>query len=168
MTRSMRHGAHALSMNAPGFLARSMIVAIACMAGACNRPTPDVVMTQATFGLYRTEQAGQAMFEPTRIVPLTAGQQYGWLIRLRTDRPRIRWREELTLPSPPRTWGKEKIGIRVLAANNRSIVTEREVRADSGYIFNAWKVEPGDPSGHYAITVSIEDGPSRKFAFELK
>jgi hypothetical protein len=164
----MRPGAHALSMNAPGFFARSMLVAIACMSGACNRSTPAVVVTQATFGLYRTEQAGQAIFEPTRVVPLAAGQQYGWLIRIRTDRPRIRWHEELTLPSSPQTWGKEQIGTRVLAANKRSIVTEREVRADSGYIFNAWKVEPGDPPGRYAITVSIEDGPSRTFAFELK
>src|ERR1700741_1211187 len=156
-------------MNTPGTLARSIFLALACLSAvACDHSPPDVVITHATFGVYRTRQAGQVVFEPSNVVPRAAGQQYGWLMRLKTSRPRIRWREELTLPSAPKTWGSERIGSRTIAADNQSVVTERDVRTGSGYIFNAWKVEPGDPLGHYTITVSIEDGPSRTFAFEVE
>lgn len=170
----MRGYAHAAAMNAPRAFTRLPLrvmacLAIACLAiAACNRTTPDVVITQATFGVYRTAQPGRSAFEASDVVPFVAGQQYGWLIRLDTSRPHVHWREELILPSAPKTWGSERVGYRTIAADNRSIVTERDVRTDSGYIFNAWKIEPGDPAGRYTLTVSIQDGPSHTFAFEVK
>lgn len=158
-------------MKALGVLARTAFAAAACLAAtACERSPPisAVVITHATFGLYRVEKTGQAAFTPARVVPFAVGQQYGWLIKLRTSRPSVRWREELVLPAAPATWGVERVGHRSVAANNRSIVTEREVSPRSGYIFNAWQIDPGDPRGRYTITVSIEDGPARRFAFEVK
>lgn len=144
------------------------LLATACLAAASCRDTASpVVVTQATFGMYRTQVAGQAALQPTRHVPLSPGQQYGWLIRVKTARSRIRWREELRLPAPPLTWGSERIGVRAVSTDNRTIVTEREVDTRSGYIFNAWRVEPGDPAGRYTIVVSIEGGPSRHFVFDV-
>lgn len=156
-------------MNAQDTFARRLFLAMACLLATACRPTDQAVtVTQATFGVYRTEQAGQLILEPASTVPFSVGQQYGWVMRLRTSRQRIRWREELTLPSVPNTWGSERIGSRTITADNRSITTEREVSIDSGYIFNAWKIEPGDPTGHYRIVVSVEDGPSHTFSFDVK
>jgi hypothetical protein len=150
-------------------ITRIPFLLMVCMAIACSRPSKDSVeITQAAFGVYRTPQAGRTEFQPTRVVPFAIGQRYGWLIGVKTERPRIRWREELTLPSAPATWGSERVGTRNVAANNRSVVTEREVAAKSGYVFNAWEINPGDPRGHYTIKVTIEGGPPRVFEFELK
>jgi hypothetical protein len=155
-------------MKAKPLIAAAFLVAMACLAaGSCRNNAAPVVITQATFGVYRTQVAGQVALQSTRHVPLAPGQQYGWLIRLKTNRSRIRWREDLRLPAPPRTWGTERVGARAVSGDNRAIVTEREVDARSGYIFNAWQVEPGDPAGRYTIIVSIEDGPSRRFDFDL-
>ncbi|WP_460713916.1 hypothetical protein [Lysobacter terrae] len=146
-------------------------LAIACLAMAACRDAAhqrEVVITQATFGVYRTQEAGQVALQPTDIVPHMAGQQYGWLIRLKTDRSRVRWREELHLPDAPATWGSERIGRRSLSADKRTLVTEREVETRSGYIFNAWQVEPGDPVGRYTLQVTVENGPSARFAFTVK
>lgn len=155
-------------MKAKPLIAAAFLVAMACLAAeSCRNNAAPVVITQATFGVYRTQVAGQVALQSTRHVPLAPGQQYGWLIRLKTNRSRIRWREDLRLPAPPRTWGTERVGARAVSGDNRAIVTEREVDARSGYIFNAWQVEPGDPAGRYTIIVSIEDGPSRRFDFDL-
>jgi hypothetical protein len=159
----------AAAMNAPDTSARRLFLVVACLlATACRPADQAVAITQSTFGVYRTEQAGQMILEPASTVPFSVGQQYGWIMRLKTSRHRVRWREELTLPSVPRTWGRERIGSRTIASDDRSIITEREVSSDSGYIFNAWKIEPGDPIGHYRIVVSIEDGPSRTFSFDVE
>ena len=157
-------------MKAPGTIARIAFLMVVCAASAaCSRPGEgSVEITQATFGVYRTRQFGRTEFKPANVVPFAVGQQYGWLIRVETSEPRIRWREELILPSAPATWGSERVGTRTVAASNRSVVTERVVAAKSGFIFNAWKIEPGDPRGLYTIKVSIEDGPSRVFTFEVK
>src|SRR5262245_12758019 len=120
--------------------ARTMALA-ACLAAAACRPAGEgpVEVTHAIFGVYRTPHVGRTEFEPTRVVPFAVGQRYGWLIGVKTARPRIRWREELVLPSPPATWGPRKIGSRRIAADNRSIVIEREVTVASGFIVHAWQ-----------------------------
>jgi hypothetical protein len=147
------------------------ILAIACLAmAACHDPSHrrDVVITQAMFGVYRAQQAGQFVLQPTEVVPHVAGQQYGWLIRLKTERSRVRWREELHLPAAPATWGSERIGKRSVSADQRTLVTEREVETRSGYIFNAWQVEQGDPVGRYTLQVTVDNGPSARFAFTVQ
>ena len=138
------------------------------MAGCADRASGDVEITEATFGLYRTREAGQFALQPADVVPRVPGQQYGWLIRLKTDRERVHWREALRLPGAPATWGRERVGTRSLSADKRTLITERDVETRSGYIFNAWQVEAGDPAGRYTMAVSIDDGPTARFAFTVK
>ena len=138
------------------------------MAGCADHADGDVVITEATFGLYRTREAGQVALQPADVVPRIPGQQYGWLIRLKTQRERVHWREELRLPDAPATWGRERIGTRSMSADQRTLITERDVETRSGYIFNAWQVEAGDPAGRYTLSVSIEHGPPRRFVFTVK
>src|SRR5271154_4511755 len=65
---------------------------------------PEVI--RADFGLFNTTNSGKPVFVSAKVVPFVPNQQYGWVILLRTNKPNIKWREELTLPQKPITWGK--------------------------------------------------------------
>lgn len=121
------------------------------------------------FGLFNPPSSGKPAFLPSVIVPLVPDQTYGWIIKLRTDRPKIKWCEEFTLPSKPATWGpSESIDTRNTSSDGRTTTTERTVAPDEGVIFNTWTVAPGDPKGRYVIRVYVEDSLVATFEFDVK
>jgi len=123
----------------------------------------------ADFGLFNAPESGRPLFVPAKVVPLTPYQGYGWIMRIRTDKPRIRWREEFTLPAKPDTWGDpEPLGSRSVSTDGRVSITEREVSPDRGIIFNSWAVAPGDPKGRYVIRVFVEGFLARVFEFDAQ
>ncbi|SFN66513.1 hypothetical protein SAMN05660284_02008 [Formivibrio citricus] len=88
---------------------------------------------------------------------------------LRTDKPKIKWREEFTLPAKPDTWGNpEPLGTRSVSTDGRVSITEREVSPERGIIFNSWAVAPGDPKGRYVIRVFIEGVLASVFEFDVQ
>lgn len=129
--------------------------------------SPEVV--RAEFGLFNPPGSGKPAFAPVKVVPLVPNQGYGWIILLRTDKQKIKWREEFTLPAKPGTWGEpEPLGARSVSSDGRVSMTEREVTLDRGVIFNTWAVAPGDPKGHYVIRVFIEGTLARVFEFDVQ
>ena len=133
-----------------------------------NKPSGTQVL-RAEFGLFNLSQSGKPPFVPAKVVPLKPNQSYGWLIQLRTDKPKIRWKEEFTLPAKPNTWGDpEPIGARTVSSDGRVSVTEREVAPDRGTIFNVWTVAPGDPKGRYRIRVYVEGSLAQEFEFDVQ
>ncbi|WP_460764584.1 hypothetical protein [Lysobacter fragariae] len=145
-----------------------VVLACALLAGCGQRQPPHVTITSATFGVFWTPARGSTRFIPTDVVPFAVGQRYGWLIHVHPAQARIQWREELTLPAAPATWGVERIGRREASTDPRTVVTQREVGAASGVIVNAWQIEPGDPRGDYTIKVTVAKGPSRTFHFQVR
>ena len=128
---------------------------------------PEVVSVE--FGLFDGSKDVSPAFVPSRRVPLVPGQAYGWIIQLRTDKEKIRWKEEFTLPAKPATWGEpESRGSRAVSEEGRVSVTERVVTPAGGMIFNTWEVAPGDPSGRYVIRVIIDGVEAARFEFEVK
>jgi len=107
-------------------------------------------------------------FRPTRDVSLAGKDVYGWIIQVRTDKPIIRWREEFTLPAPAASWGVDEDRQISVAGDGRRAVTEREVDTGDGWIANAWTVADGDPKGRYVMRVTVDDGPSREFVFDVQ
>jgi hypothetical protein len=129
--------------------------------------SPEVI--RADFGLINPPNSGNPTFVPTKVVPLVPNQAYGWVILLRTDKPKIKWREEFTLPAKPITWGQpESLGSRSISTDGRVSITEREVAPDRGAIFNSWTVAPGDPKGRYVIRVFVEGSLARVFEFDVQ
>ena len=129
--------------------------------------SPEVI--RADFGLFNPPNSGKPLFVPAKIVPFIPNQGYGWVILLRTDKPKIKWREEFTLPEKPNTWGDpETTGSRSVSTDGLVSTTEREVSTDRGVISNAWAVAPGDPKGRYVIRVFIEDSLARVFEFDVQ
>lgn len=129
---------------------------------------PDIELIGADFGLFDRPAPGKPGFFSSRSVPLRTDQAYGWVLFLRTERPKIRWREEYVLPARPDTWGEpEPLGQRQVSEDGRVAVTEREVELDGGGVFNVWFVAPGDPKGRHVIRVYVEDVLAAEFEFDV-
>jgi hypothetical protein len=133
-------------------------------------PPPEIEVLSAQFGLFAPNSAGRLVLTPSKIVPDRKGQRYGWAIRLQTTRPTVRWREELTLPAAPATWGGEELppDIQTISRDNRTSVIQADVVPVNGMIENVWEVAPGDPRGHYVIRVTIDGANLQVFEFDVK
>lgn len=130
---------------------------------------PEIEVVRAEFGLFGAPESDEPAFTPTDVVPHRENQRYGWIVLLKTNKSRIRWREEFTLPSPPGSWGDaEPQGVRTLSPDRTTAVTEREVTPDQGLIYNAWSVAPGDPVGRHEMRVIIEGAKEIRFEFEVR
>jgi hypothetical protein len=130
-----------------------------------------VEVEQAVFGVLTTDAFGRPKFHPTRWVPYTPGRgQFGWMVMVRTQRPTLRWREELTLPDAPATWGGDapqgRGARRTISPDRRTATTEAESPAPM--LMQLWQVAPGDPKGAHTIRVSIEGAAPIQFDFEIQ
>ncbi len=140
---------------------------VAMATGQLKIISEDVQIVRAEFGLFKKTANGQS-FVPAKTVPLVEGQEYGWMIVLKTKKPLIKWREEFTLPYAPATWGDaEAQGLHTVSKDGRVSVMEREVSPVDGLIFNVWTVAAGDPQGHHLIRVLIDKRYERVFEFDV-
>jgi hypothetical protein len=131
------------------------------------RAEPAVQIEQAGFGVFNWTADGRVDFKPTKTVPLTPNQEFGWVIVVTTTKPTVKWREEFTLPAAPETWGPVA-GKHELSADRKVSILEREVTPERGFIFNSWTIAPGDPKGRHVIKVTIEDAPPVVFEFDVE
>ncbi|HTO49597.1 MAG TPA: hypothetical protein VML91_18315 [Burkholderiales bacterium] len=132
-----------------------------------TRAEPAVQIEQAAFGVFNRTPDGRVDFKPTKTVPLTPNQEFGWVIGVTTSKPTVRWREEFTVPTPPETWGPTE-GKHEISADRKVSILEREVTPERGFLFNAWTIAPGDPKGHHVIRVTVEDAPPVVFEFDIE
>jgi hypothetical protein len=143
--------------------------ALAALPDKATQASAATEVISGNFGLFNLSDPNKPTFVPTTVVPLSPNQAYGWIIRLRTDKSKIKWREEFTLPVKPATWGDaEPLGTRSVSNDGRTSVTEREVSPERGVIFNSWSVAPGDPKGRYMIRVFVEGSLTKTFEFEVR
>jgi hypothetical protein len=49
----------------------------------------EVHIVRAEFGLFNSPESGKPLFVPTKTVPLTENQGYGWIILLVTKKPQF-------------------------------------------------------------------------------
>jgi hypothetical protein len=133
-------------------------------------PTPDIEVLHAEFGLFNPATAGKPVLTPSAVVPFKKGQRYGWLIVLRTTKPKVKWREEFTLPSPPSTWAGDELpaASQTVSQDRMTSIVELDAIPIDGVIENVWEVAPGDPKGHYIIRVTIDGGNQQVFEFDLQ
>jgi hypothetical protein len=121
-------------------------------------------VVRAEYGLFNASG-----FVPSNRVPLVKGQTYGWRIVLKTNKTKVRWREEFTLPVAPVTWGDaEAKGMSSVSENRRVSVMEREVTPVDGVIVNSWAVAAGDPVGHHLMRVLIDNRYEHIFQFDVQ
>ena len=117
------------------------------------------------FGVMKDHvDGGGSGLVPASKVPLSPGVTYGWVIKVATKEPAVRWREEFTLPSAPDYW---PAGVAV-SADRRTSTTERETYVINETIQNFWTVVKGDPAGMYVIHITLEGGEEVTFRFDVK
>ncbi len=112
---------------------------------------------------------GIPSFHSSTVVSLTDGHAYGWIMAVETDKPSVRWREELTVPYPPQTWdGSENEGTFRISEDGKTSILEKQVDPNKGFIFNLWTVAKGDPKGRHVMKVYVEDKLVSTFEFDTK
>ncbi len=132
-------------------------------------PLGEIEIVRSDFGLFSPPQSGKPAFQASRKVPLQEKQGYGWFVELKTTKPRIKWREELVVPTPPATWGIQgSTAQHSVSDDGRTLTTEREVVPNRGIIYNVWSVAPGDPKGPHVVRVYVEGKLVRTFDFETE
>lgn len=134
-----------------------------------REPSGDIEVVRSDFGLFSRPDSGKPAFEASRRVPLQEGQGYGWFVELKTTKPKIKWREEMVVPSPPATWGiQNSTAQHTISDDRRTLTTEREVVPNRGIIHNVWAVAAGDPKGPHVVRVYVEGKLVRTFEFETE
>lgn len=155
------------------------VLALGCALlsiAASSPPGAKKVIPESEFEIVRSElvlvhgmESSEPRFEATKKVPLKPGTSFGWVVELRTQKPKIKWREVFTLPTAPRTWGPtEQEDKRRISEDKKVSVIEREVVPERGLIFNFWTIAEGDPAGRYLIRVFIEGVQAATFEFDVE
>ncbi len=146
-------------------IAAALLLPIIAAAHAGDK----VEVTGAQFGIFCQSETGAVSFVPGTTVPLVTGQAYGWVIKLKTDKPTVHWREEFTLPTAPISWGNPSEDFQPSISPDKKVsVLERDAPLDTaGIIFNSWSVVEGDPEGKYKIRVIVDKTIEQIFEFDV-
>lgn len=138
-------------------------------AEASPAPAGKVAVEEAQFGLFPVFSGGEESFVPADRVPNKPGQAYGWVLRVKTDKKAVRWREEFVLPAAPAHWGADAPQAPYTLSPDRKVsVTERTEEPKDGMLMNLWSVAPGDPSGPHVMRVYVEGEQVRTFGFTVE
>ena len=144
---------------APFEIAAVSTAAPAAPASPVFPEIPGVVVKQFAFGVFHDTETAAIRLDPTLEVSRN-GTPVGWVIKLDTSQPTVRWREEFTTPVPPQTWGltadKADTKLPNLSADKRTATIERRVPVKSD-IFHHWTLDASDPAGPYTMRVWVED-----------
>jgi hypothetical protein len=124
-------------------------------------------VVSAQFGLFHKADQGRRTFEETTTFPLTPNEAFGWMIEVQTDKPKVKWREELTLPAKPATWG-DPADYLTISKDGRTATVVKEGELKDGRISNSWEMAPGDPRGKHRIRVWVEEELAGTFEFEVQ
>jgi hypothetical protein len=150
-------------------LSAALLLALA--TGAAAAPQADAVQVlKAEVGLLGPpDSSGRQDFRPGTLLPLRDGQEFAWRLLVKTRKPFVRVREELTLPAEPRTWGDPEPDIkRRTTPDGRTAITEWRLAPEDGVLQSAWTVTTGDPSGTWVLTLKVEDQPARVFRLQAR
>jgi hypothetical protein len=147
----------------------TMSALIPCRAVAGPSPSGEPEVLDISFGTFNPGANGDRQFTPTRVVPHVVDQSYGWIAQLRTSSPKVAWREEMTLPLAPESWGEVAQGCRqTLSVDRRTATTECEAEPLGGFVFNIWGVAKDDPKGRYSVRIFFAGRLARSFDFDVR
>lgn len=147
-----------------------LALAILLASAAIRAQSVDIL--DAEFGVFDASNPAELVFEPTRVVPLRAGQRYGWIIRLRTRLRSVAVREEYVLPNAgtdagPRGDLKHESRL-TIPLPRRNQVSQRQLAPSNGQIIGEWAVGPGEPPGRRHLQVIVEGNLAASFDYEVR
>ncbi|AFZ57219.1 hypothetical protein Anacy_1722 [Anabaena cylindrica PCC 7122] len=125
-----------------------------------------ITVNKSEFGVRIVDAKGKVNFFPTTKVPLKKGDAYGWQIKLKNYRGKVKWREVLRLPKAPETWATQEDDNFSISVDGTTAITKRTQISSNGVIENFWKIAPGDPLGKHKIEVYVDEHLIAAFEFE--
>ena len=129
---------------------------------------PDLTVTKSYFGMFeRTtiDREEMFIFNEEQNLPRRLGAEYGWILRLKTDRPAIQWREEIDIPARRTAGGSRTSSEPLIAAHTVSEDFEQE--AEKGFILNTWLIDNTVPPGDYELRIYIDGDLVETFNFTI-
>ncbi|MBI2956035.1 MAG: hypothetical protein HYY26_01860 [Acidobacteria bacterium] len=121
---------------------------------------PNLTIESAQFGTFSEMREGGLSFSPTSIVPNRNGQQYGWVVNLRTARNTVHVREEHIVWTVT-VEGENGQAVPLTLAN------EADVGTEGGVIYGTWAVENEEPTGSRTMKVYIDGTLVETFSFTI-
>lgn len=146
---------------------RSVIFLLAALVVGCGDEPQPVEIMHSKMGVFVRQADGTLRFDETKVVPLRDKQGYGWVIYLRTNKPSIKYTEQLKLAGASE-WGIPDSVQHSISGDKTTITVQRERSGDTSRIASIWSVSAYDPPGPASFTITIEDKVVQKFQFELK
>ncbi len=137
------------------------------LVGCGQNHYPPVEVLSSAFGIVERTEKDRPRLVDTKVVPLNAGQGYGWIIDIRTNLEKVQYTEQVTL-SGPTSWGVRGDIQYEISTDKNSITVKRETAPTNGRIVSVWRVSADDPPGKATITIKIENEVEQTFDFELK
>lgn len=125
----------------------------------------EIIIDYAKFGVMEKRIYGKWRFRETNHVPKRIGTYYQWYIHICTDKEKVTWKEEFTLPEPPTSWAGEATKEVIISSDRKTAITEKTVLTKDGWISHGWSVAKGDPAGTYNIKIFIEGKYVKEFLF---
>lgn len=124
-----------------------------------------IVIDQAKFGMMYKGSDDKLHFKETDHIPNKVGTPYQWFIHLTSDKDKVTWKEEFSLPAPAVIWGGEEKKEVEVSGDRKTAVKEMTVSPNNGWISNGWSVAEGDPSGKYIMKIYVEGQFVKEFVF---
>ena len=124
---------------------------------------------------FRVELVEQGMFDEvhqeftlTDKVPLAAEQSYGVRLYVHGGGGSLPVRTELTLPSPPKTWGSEEEVKRLKISDDGRTASYADRLPTDELVRESWTVAEGDPAGDYELKIFLRDELVKTFVFHVQ
>jgi hypothetical protein len=127
----------------------------------------DLVVTHAFVGWWQEEPKTKRFFLQTgSAVPLTAGQIFGWVLKVQTTRREVTLEEVFRLPERGQSWSVDQ---------DRTTISDDGLSATTAsqlpvwdFLYNLWTMEAGDPAGKHEFSLSIDDVKIADLPLEVK
>ena len=128
----------------------------------------DLIVTKSYFGLFGRKRVAREeafTFKEMRSVPHRLGAEYGWILRLKTDREIVRGVEWLDIPPRYASSDTGQEGEPLIAAQMVKRVFEQ--RTEGGFILKTWPITSRFPPGAYTLRIYIDEVLVETFDFTL-
>ncbi|MCL2760994.1 MAG: hypothetical protein FWD70_05040 [Desulfuromonadales bacterium] len=106
-------------------------------------------------------------FTEAAVIPFKVGGNFGFIMKINTDQPKVQIKEELILPAPG-NWGPEENGFSISKDRKTGTVIQEAESSDGEiYYSGAWEFAEGDPTGNYTINVYLDGQLVKTFNFTV-
>ena len=127
---------------------------------------PDIRALDHWFFVGFKDNLGQASFIKSNAKVVKTGQLFGFRVKFKTTRPKLRVKVELHVPHSAEKFSSHS-GVVHFGKDKKSVVVDYEIESAKETFSHYWGTAKGDPVGSYELKFSIEDVPIETYTFTV-